>query len=136
MKSKKQIDGQSIYFCEVDGAPKYVFPLKGMGLWGGISGFLAVNEDKATVYGVFFNHESETAGLGAEIKDSQAWQEKFIGKKLFKENSEEVALSIVKKIEDPQSQVDVVTGATLTSDGVRDMLRDGIKQNIKFLKEK
>jgi len=136
VKSKKQIDGQSIYFCEVDGAPKYVFPLKGMGLWGGISGFLAVNEDKATVYGVFFNHESETAGLGAEIKDSQAWQEKFIGKKLFKENSEEVALSIVKKIEDPQSQVDVVTGATLTSDGVRDMLRDGIKQNIKFLKEK
>lgn len=136
VKSEKQIDGQSIYFCEVDGAPKYVFPLKGMGLWGGISGFLAVNDDKATVYGVFFNHESETAGLGAEIKDSQAWQEKFIGKKLFKENSEEVALSIVKKIEDPQSQVDVVTGATLTSDGVRDMLRDGIKQNIKFLKEK
>ncbi len=70
------------YNCEVNGKNIHVFPLKGMGLWGGISGFIALEDDYDTVYGVYFNHESETAGLGAEIKDSQEWQEKFIGKKL------------------------------------------------------
>lgn len=123
VKSEEQIDGNTLYKCNVDGKDKYVIPLKGMGLWGGISGFLAINEDKATVYGAYFNHESETAGLGAEIKDSQSWQEKFRGKKLFKDGTDEVALSVVKKVEDSQSQVDAVTGATLTSNGVSDMLK-------------
>ena len=70
-----------------------------MGLWGGISGYLAVGQDDYdTVYGAYFNHESETAGLGAEIKDSQEWQEKFIGKKIFDENGiDGIALSVVKK---------------------------------------
>ena len=91
----------------------HVFPLKGMGLWGGISGYLALDDDKNTVYGAYFNHESETAGLGSEIKDSQAWQEKFIGKKVFADGH--VALAVVKNVENPTSQVDCVTGATLTS---------------------
>ena len=92
------------YLCEVNGKIIHVFPLKGMGLWGGISGFIALEDDYDTVYGVYFNHESETAGLGAEIKDSQEWQEKFIGKKL-----------------------DAVTGATLTSNGVSEMLQNCLK---------
>ncbi len=98
------------YLCEVNGKIIHVFPLKGMGLWGGISGFIALEDDYDTVYGVYFNHESETAGLGAEIKDSQEWQEKFIGKKL-----------------DPETQVDAVTGATLTSNGVSEMLQNCLK---------
>lgn len=122
----------SVYYCKVDGKDKYVLPLKGMGLWGGISGFVSINEDKATVYGAYFDHESETAGLGAEIKDSQEWQERFQGKKLFKEGTREVALSVVKKVEDPASQVDAVTGATLTSNGVSDMLQDCIKEYSDF----
>lgn len=134
VKSEEQIDGNTLYKCNVDGKDKYVIPLKGMGLWGGISGFLAINEDKATVYGAYFNHESETAGLGAEIKDSQSWQEKFRGKKLFKDGTDEVALSVVKKVEDSQSQVDAVTGATLTSNGVSDMLKDCIQKYGKFFK--
>ena len=132
--SEENIDGNILYQCKVDGKDKYVIPLKGMGLWGGISGFLSVNEDKATVYGAYFNHESETAGLGAEIKDSQAWQEKFHGKKLFDADGK-VALSVEKKVEHPESQVDAVTGATLTSNGVSDMLKEGIAKYEKFLKE-
>ena len=83
-------------------------------------------DKEGKVFGAYFNHESETAGLGAEIKDSQAWQEKFIGKKIFNENGE-VVLSVVKKVDDPTTQVDCVTGATLTSNGVDAMLKEGLK---------
>ena len=69
------------------------------------------------------------AGLGAEIKDSQEWQEKFIGKKIFDDNGN-VVLSVVKKVDDPETQVDCVTGATLTSNGVDAMLKECLK-NIK-----
>lgn len=133
VKEEKNIDGNNIYICEVGGKPKYVIPLKGMGLWGGISGYISINEDKSTVYGAYFNHESETAGLGAEIKDSKAWQDKFQGKKVFKEGSDEVVLSVVKKVDAPDCQVDAVTGATLTSDGVNDMLHECISKYKNFL---
>lgn len=133
VKEEKNIDGNNIYICEVGGKPKYVIPLKGMGLWGGISGYISINEDKSTVYGAYFNHESETAGLGAEIKDSKAWQDKFQGKKVFKDGSDEVVLSVVKKVDAPDCQVDAVTGATLTSDGVNDMLHECISKYKNFL---
>ena len=125
VKDEKDINGQKVYACQVGDQEVVVVALKGMGLWGGISGYLAVDKDDK-VYGAYFNHESETAGLGAEIKDSQAWQEKFIGKKIFDENGN-VILSVVKKVEAPESQVDCVTGATLTSNGVDAMIKDGLK---------
>ena len=128
VKEEKDLDGQKIYECQIDGQNIRVASLKGMGLWGGISGYVAIDPE-GKVYGAYFNHESETAGLGAEIKDSQEWQEKFIGKQIWDENGN-VVLSIVKKVEDPATQVDVVTGATLTSNGVDAMLKDGLK-NIK-----
>ncbi|MBQ1796203.1 MAG: NADH:ubiquinone reductase (Na(+)-transporting) subunit C [Prevotella sp.] len=116
----------AIYECEVDGAKKYVVPVYGMGLWGPIWGYVAVNDDCNTVYGAYFNHDSETAGLGAEIKDSKAWQDKFIGKTIYDANGTPV-LKVVKssEVKNPQSEVDGVTGATLTSNGVSDMLQDG-----------
>ena len=125
VKEEKELDGQKVYECVIDGQDIVVASLKGMGLWGGISGYVAV-DNEGLVYGAYFNHEGETAGLGAEIKDSQAWQEKFIGKKIWDENGN-VVLSVVKKVEDPASQVDCVTGATLTSNGVDAMLKDGLK---------
>ena len=130
VKEEAEKDGQKYYLCEIDGENILVVSLKGMGLWGGISGFISIHGDESpTVYGAYFNHESETAGLGAEIKDSQAWQEKFIGKKVFVDGSDthEVALSVVKKVEDPSTQVDCVTGATLTSNGVDDMIKTCLK---------
>ena len=128
VKEEKDLDGQKIYECQIDGQNIRVASLKGMGLWGGISGYVAIDKE-GKVFGAYFNHESETAGLGAEIKDSQAWQEKFIGKQILDEAGN-VVLSIVKKVEDPATQVDVVTGATLTSNGVDAMLKDGLK-NVK-----
>ena len=128
VKAEQEINGQKVYACQVGDQQVVVVALKGMGLWGGISGYLAVDKDDK-VYGAYFNHESETAGLGAEIKDSQEWQEKFIGKKIFDESGN-VILSVVKKVENPESQVDCVTGATLTSNGVDAMLKDCLK-NVK-----
>ncbi len=118
-----------IYECQVNGEKKYVVPVYGMGLWGAIWGYVAVNEDGNTVYGAYFNHDSETAGLGAEIKDSKAWQDKFIGKKIYGADGNP-ALKVLKssEVKNPESEVDGITGATLTSNGVSDMLQDGFKK--------
>ena len=134
VEAEVETEGLRYYECRVDGQRKYVFPLKGMGLWGGISGFIAVDADLDTVYGAYFNHESETAGLGAEIKDSQAWQEQFRGKRIADADGR-VTLAVVKKVDDAATQVDAVTGATLTSDGVSAMLADCLPKYINLLKQ-
>ena len=127
----------ALYICKVNGSRKYVIPVYGMGLWGPISGYIALNEDKTTVYGAYFNHKSETAGLGAEIKDNVAWQEKFQGKKVFTSGDDKtIALGVEKNVTDPATQVDAVTGATLTSNGVRDMLHEALGKYLTFLNDK
>lgn len=129
-------DKLALYICKVEGETKYIIPVYGMGLWGPISGYVAINSDKNTVYGAYFTHESETAGLGAEIKDDVSWQQKFQGKKLFAENGEKIALSVVKKVENPVNQVDGITGATLTCIGVTDMFSECFAKYHKFLTDK
>lgn len=137
LKKADQAEGKlALYICKVDGQTKYVIPVYGMGLWGGISGYIAINEDKATVFGAYFNHESETAGLGAEIKDNVKWQQQFQGKHLFAKDGTDVALSVEKKVTDPDTQVDAVTGATLTSNGVTEMLHSCLSLYQKFLETK
>ena len=130
-------DGLMLYDCQVDGKQKYVVPVRGMGLWGPIWGYVALDEDKNTVYGAYFNHESETAGLGAEIKDSRAWQDQFRGKKVFAADGETVAIAVKKKadVKNPESECDAVTGATLTSDGVSLMLQESFAKYKSFLKK-
>ena len=127
VKAEAEMDGRKYYMCNINGEKVLVVELKGMGLWGGISGYISLhNNENPIVYGAYFNHESETAGLGAEIKDSQEWQAKFIGKRVYQDgpNGHEVVLSVVKKVENPETQVDCVTGATLTSNGVDAMIKD------------
>ena len=127
----------AVYDCEVDGKKKYVIPVYGMGLWGPIWGYIALDEDKNTVFGAYFNHDSETAGLGAEIKDSKAWQDQFIGKKIFSADGQKIAIAVKKKsdVKNPASECDAVTGATLTSDGVSLMLQDCFAKYVNFLKK-
>ena len=127
----------AVYECEVDGKKKYVIPVYGMGLWGPIWGYIALDDDKNTVFGAYFNHDSETAGLGAEIKDSKAWQDQFIGKKIFSADGQKIAIAVKKKsdVKNPASECDAVTGATLTSDGVSLMLQDCFAKYVNFLKK-
>ena len=124
----------ALFVCKVDGQTKYVIPVYGMGLWGAINGYIAINADKSTVFGTYFDHESETAGLGAEIKDNRAWQNLFQGKKLFAQDPNKIALAVSKKVEDPATQVDGITGATLTSNGVTEMLQTCLGAYMNFLK--
>lgn len=119
-------DNLPLYICTVEGTTKYVVPVYGMGLWGGLWGYVAINEDGKTVYGAYFSHESETAGLGALISE-EPFQNLFKEKVAYNEDGT-VALSVVKKgkvVEglNDNSRCDAITGATLTSDGVDLMLK-------------
>lgn len=112
-----------VYVCEVEGATKYVFPLNGNGLWGPIWGYIALNDDRQTVYGVYFSHASETPGLGAEITNHEKFQIPFIGKHVMRDGA--VALSVVKNgnVRDDEFEVNGISGGTFTSKGVDAMIK-------------
>lgn len=127
-----------IYTCKLNGEQKYILSVKGMGLWGPIWGYVALNADKETVFGAYFNHEGETAGLGGEIKDSKAWQDLFKGKKAVVDGN--IVLGVKKatdiKADEKDYTVDAVTGATLTSNGVDEMLKQSLAKYNDFLNDK
>lgn len=126
----------AIYDCTVEGKRKFVVSVYGMGLWGPIWGYIAVNEDGNTVYGAYFNHEGETAGLGSEIKDSKAWQDLFKGKTIYGADGKPVlCVKKTSEIKDKSCEVDGVTGATLTSVGVSNMLQEGFAKYRNYLKK-
>lgn len=121
-----------LYLCEVEGKTKYVLPLYGAGLWGPIWGYVGLNEDKNSVFGVYFSHQGETPGLGAEISTAD-FQKQFSGKQVLKDGV--VALGVEKngKVTEPDYQVDGISGGTITSKGVDAMLKSCLGQYDKFL---
>ncbi|WP_075317162.1 Na(+)-translocating NADH-quinone reductase subunit C [Bacteroides togonis] len=131
-KEVKENNRLHVFVCEVDGAKKYVFPVYGTGLWGAIWGYIALNEDKNTVYGTYFSHASETPGLGAEIATDH-FQSEFLNKKTL-ENGE-IALGVVKngKVENPDYQVDGISGGTITSLAVDAMIKGCLGNYKSFL---
>ncbi len=124
-----------VFVCEVDGKTKYVIPVNGVGLWGAIWGYVALNDDKQTVYGTYFSHASETPGLGAEISGVD-FQNQFKGKKVL--DSDGVALSVVKYGTSGGSEykVDGISGGTITSDGVNAMIHSCLGNYVNFLNVK
>ena len=124
-----------VFECKVDGATKYIIPIYGAGLWGPIWGYVALNDDTDTVFGVYFNHAGETPGLGAEITTTK-FQAPFVGKKVL-ENGE-IGLSVVKngKVSKPDYEVDGISGGTITSQGVDAMIKDCLKLYNPFLTNK
>ncbi len=128
-----------LYVAKVGGQTKYILPMTGNGLWGGIWGYIALNDDCNTIYGVYFSHASETPGLGAEIAGDK-FQNSFtkdkdgnaIVKKVF-ENGK-VALTVEKaKKAGENYHIDAVSGATLTCNGVDKMLKTQLAPYYKFL---
>ena len=114
---------KEVYVADINGATKYVLPLEGKGLWGGIGGYLALDEDKNTIWGVNFNHEGETPGLGAKIVEKE-FRAQFEGKHIRNTENEVVSVAVLKKgkFAEGKEQVDAVSGATITSEGVSTML--------------
>ena len=121
---------KEVYVANLNGETKYILPLSGKGLWGGIGGYLALDEDKNTIYGVNFNHESETPGLGAKIVE-MPFREQFEGKHIRNAANEVVSVAVLKagKHAEGQEQVDAISGATITSSGVSTMLHEELVNN-------
>ncbi|MCB0481379.1 MAG: NADH:ubiquinone reductase (Na(+)-transporting) subunit C [Flavobacteriales bacterium] len=110
-----------LYVCEKDGETIVVVPMVGTGLWGPVWGFVSLKEDLNTIYGANFDHKTETPGLGAEIKEA-SFGAQFAGDKVFEDGK--VVFKVLKGgggKEDP-SGVDGITGGTITSVGVQEML--------------
>ena len=103
---------------------KLILPIRGYGLWGTLYGYIAIEEDFNTVSGITYYEDKETPGLGAEINNDK-WQESWKGKKIYQDGA--VALSVIKgKVSDDdplkQFKVDGLSGATITSRGVSNMI--------------
>lgn len=110
-----------------DGVEYYVLPIYGFGLWDNIWGYLAMQSDFNTVQGAIFDHKGETPGLGARITENGV-QQRYSGKKLY--NTEGQLVSVVMQkgegadySSDPH-KVNGMTGATITGNGLNNMVKD------------
>jgi Na+-transporting NADH:ubiquinone oxidoreductase subunit C len=138
---KKPVDEQRfpLYEASVEGKKYYIVPLRGAGLWNAIWGYIALEEDKNTIKGAVFDHLGETAGLGAEI--TQEWfQNRFLGEKVFDKDGNLVGINVSKTNNDPKDldkddhEVDAISGATITGDGVTNMILERMNHYLPYLK--
>ena len=120
-------------YTKSDGSNYYILYTRGKGLWDEIWGNIALEADLNTIAGVSFDHKGETPGLGAEIKDNKSWVRQFIGKKIYDDG--EFRSVFVRKggAKDPVYEVDGISGATITADGVSLMLEKGLKAYESYL---
>ena len=132
IKDGKDLD-LPVYVFNKDGKAVTVIPAYGAGLWGAIWGYIALDEDLQTIVGAYFDHESETPGLGAKIKDDPSFRAEFIGKKV--NVAVDPAFSVVKvgSNADPENSVDAITGATMTSKGLGEAIAFWLKAYAPFL---
>jgi len=129
-----------LYIAKKNGKTIYIIPMRGTGLWGPIWGNIALTPDFKTVIGVFFDHQGETPGLGAEIAKPK-FQAQFKGKTIFDDQGHFTSIEVVKGgvVKLPKSQrihgVDAISGGTITSKGVDAMLRDVITSYLPYIKK-
>ncbi|MCF8348024.1 MAG: NADH:ubiquinone reductase (Na(+)-transporting) subunit C [Bacteroidales bacterium] len=129
-----------LYVIEKNSQTLYVVPLRGVGLWGPIWGNMALNDDLNTIVGVTFDHKGETPGLGAEII-MDFFTDQFVGKKIFDDKGGFKSIKVVKggigTLPDSEKihGVDAISGGTITSNGVNDMLHDVLESYLPYLKK-
>jgi Na+-transporting NADH:ubiquinone oxidoreductase subunit C len=126
-----------LFVCNKEGKSYYIIPVRGKGLWGPVWGYISLEEDMNSIYGVSFGHKSETPGLGAEI-ETEKFKKQFIGKKILDDTGSFVSVKVVKGGADPDDQhgVDAVSGATITSNGVAEMFKRTLGNYIPYFKKK
>lgn len=121
---KRRARYAQVYVLENNGViENIILPVHGYGLWSTLYGFLAVNGSGNDVLGLTFYSHAETPGLGGEV-DNPAWKAQWVGKKIYNETGD-VALTVVKgrAIEGDQHGIDGLSGATLTSQGVANLIQ-------------
>lgn len=129
-----------LYIADIEGKKLFIFPMLGRGLWGPVYGNLALEEDFNTVAGSMFGHDKETPGLGAEIENTE-FEMQFIGKKIFDVNGNFTSIKVLKgaaKILSPEQLVhgvDAISGGTITSNGVSDMIKSNMSNYLEFIKK-
>ena len=122
-----------LYVAEKDGDTYYIIPMRGKGLWGPVWGYLALESDGNTVVGATFDHKSETPGLGAEIT-TPMFTDQFPGKKISEAGMFK-SISVVKAgTSAGDYAVDGISGGTITSNGVNDMLSDCLTPYAQYFK--
>ncbi|WP_105104014.1 Na(+)-translocating NADH-quinone reductase subunit C [Microbulbifer pacificus] len=125
-KIMRRENTKEVYLVEKDGElQRIILPVRGYGLWGQLYGFLALESDLKTVAGLGFYEHKETPGLGGEV-DNPRWKAQWEGKQVFNADGD-VDISVIKGSVDPNGanavhQVDGLSGATLTSRGVNNLI--------------
>lgn len=127
-----------LFICVKETDTLYIIPLEGNGLWGPIWGNMALQNDLKTIEGVNFDHKAETPGLGAEI-NTPIFEDQFPGKEILDDDNQFTSIKVVKggvgnSNIDPAHGVDAISGGTITSVGVEDMLRNNLSNYITYIK--
>lgn len=139
VEQRKPLDQQylPVYNASAENGEKLIIiPVEGKGLWGPIFGYVSLQSDMNTIYGVTFDHKGETPGLGAEI-NTTPFESMFHGKKLY-EDGNFVSVQVIKGGTTPENPhgVDAISGGTITSKGLEKMLFDTIIKYNDFLVKK
>lgn len=142
---KKPADQRAypVFIYHADGNPddveSYIFPLYGAGLWDAIWGYIALDTDMNTIGGITLAHAGETPGLGARITEGEV-QARYVGKKIFDESGELVAVQMMKgegkDYSSDEHKVDGMSGATITGNGVNNMLKAYLGHYEAYIKAK
>ncbi|MGY5847183.1 Na(+)-translocating NADH-quinone reductase subunit C [Salegentibacter sp. HM20] len=127
-----------LYVADYEGEKYYIVPLRGNGLWNAIFGYISLKDDVNTIKGATFDHLGETPGLGAEI--TKEWfKESFADEKIFDESGNLIGVSVVKGNNDSSNKddnrVDAISGATITGDGVSDMISERLKRYLPYFEQ-
>lgn len=119
-----------LFTCNKEDGEFLIIPVQGKGLWGPIWGYVSMQMDYNTIYGVVFDHKGETPGLGADI-DKEWFQAPFVGKHIFGADGHFVGINVYKGgagsaalAGDNEHGVDAISGGTITSKGLEAMLKD------------
>ncbi|AXS82358.1 Na(+)-translocating NADH-quinone reductase subunit C [Marinobacter sp. Arc7-DN-1] len=105
---------------------RVVLPVHGYGLWSTLYGFISLEGDLNTIEGLGFYSHAETPGLGGEV-DNPRWKKQWVGKKVYEDDTSEPRIQLVKggvsaDARNKQHKVDALSGATLTSRGVENLV--------------
>lgn len=124
---------------ENGGKTFYIFPVQGKGLWGNIWGHVSLQENLDRLGGVVFDHEKETAGLGANMT-APFFRDDFADERILDENGNYQGIAVKKGNGDPlntdknDGEIDAMAGATITSSGISTMLHKGIQLYLPYLR--
>ena len=127
LKRRENIGTIYIWVDEKNAIEKLVLPIRGYGLWGTLYGYLSLDSDLNTVRGIEYYDHKETPGLGGEV-DNPNWKSDWYGKRIYNDDGS-VALYVAKGASSTDYEIDGISGATLTTNGVSNMIKYWLGDN-------